>query len=52
MSRITERDVLAYIAESAETIIEDDTNEAERWTDEEHDELTRRAFEWIRENST
>lgn len=45
--RITDQVVMAYIAESAESIIEDEFNEDGEWTDEEHAELKRRAFEWI-----
>lgn len=47
VNRITDQEVLKYIAECAESIIEDDTNELGKWTDEEHRELVRRSFEWI-----
>lgn len=50
MREITDAVVLKYIAESAESIIEDDLNESGDWTDEEHKELVRRAFEWIGEH--
>ena len=43
---ITNEDVLAYIAKCAESIIEDDLNEAGRWADDEFDELRDRALGW------
>ena len=47
MSKITEKQVLKYIAESAEVVIEDDLNEAGNWSDEEHEELVALAMSWI-----
>lgn len=50
VNKITNEVVLRYIAECAESIIEDDFNESGEWTDEEHRELVERAFDWINEN--
>lgn len=47
MTEITDEMVLKYIAESAESVIEDDLNEDGDLTKEEHKELVKRAFEWI-----
>jgi hypothetical protein len=44
---ITVNQVLIYIVEAAESIIEDDLNESEEWTDEEFAELQRLAFSVI-----
>lgn len=46
---VTEAQVMAYIASSAESIIEDDLNESGDWTPEEHEELTTRAMKWCYE---
>ncbi|MFL1444030.1 hypothetical protein [Nocardiopsis protaetiae] len=47
VGRITDQVVMAYIAEHAESGIEDEFNEDGEWTTEEHRELKKRAFKWI-----
>lgn len=49
MAKATERELMLYIAECAESIIEDDLNESGDWTEEEHEDLTRRAMKWCSE---
>lgn len=44
MSRPTSQQVRDYVADCAETLIEDDINESGRWTDEEHRELVNHAY--------
>lgn len=46
MAKATQEQLMAYIAQCAESIIEDDTNESGDWTEEEHDDLTSRAMKW------
>lgn len=48
MQLVTTAEVLAYVAECAESIIEDDLNEAGDWTNEEFAELTSRAMTLVR----
>lgn len=47
VGRITDQVVMAYIAEHAESGIEDEFNEDGAWTEAEHAELKKRAFAWI-----
>ena len=49
MAKATHEEMMAYIAQCAESIIEDDLNECGDWTDEEHDDLTDRAMTWCYE---
>lgn len=46
MTKATHAELMAYIAECAESIIEDDMNESGDWTEEEHEDLVSRAMTW------
>jgi hypothetical protein len=46
MAKATQEQLMAYIAQCAESIIEDDMNESGDWTDKEHDDLVGRALAW------
>lgn len=46
MAKVTEAELMRYIAQCAESIIEDDMNESGDYTEEEHDDLTTRAMLW------
>lgn len=50
MAKATYDELMRYIAQSAESIIEDDMNESGDWTPEEHDDLVRRALDWCGEH--
>lgn len=43
---ISQNEVMQYIAQCAESIIEDDMNEDGDYTEEEHEELVNRAMQW------
>lgn len=49
MTKATNAELMAYIAQCAESIIEDDMNETGDWTQEEHDDLIARALAWCNE---
>jgi hypothetical protein len=49
-NKITDEMVREYVGECAISIIEDDMNESGDFTEEEHEELIRRAFQWIADN--
>lgn len=51
-ARVTERDVHRYVAECAESIIEDDLNESGEYTDEAFEELRERAFDLMMQMSS
>lgn len=46
MAKVTEAELMVYIAGCAESIIEDDMNESGEYTEEEHDDLVERAMAW------
>jgi hypothetical protein len=47
MQLVSTAQVLHYIAECAESIIEDDLNESGTWTNEEFEELHKRSMELV-----
>lgn len=46
MAKATELELMAYIAQCAESIAEDDMNESGDWTEEEHADLIERTLSW------